>query len=410
MSVTVLCKYTIDDIGIIFEDGSTATILSNNISSIFIEKDYHENFLPIMAINTTINPKLQAKIRQNHATVKCKVKINRFLVRNNQDMGNKKFLKPYIDDVFNLNIDDISPIRESLDDKMTGYDQSPQKDSTNLTLYLFKQVHIDKNKQPLNFILNNATIAETFVYGCTEVGIDKLLLSDPDNSTIYPQIIIPANTLQGMTEYLQNVYGIFSKGYMLFHDFDILYFINRYLRCTAYRPGEMRRVYIHVSEKDTPEYTDLGGWEDTNANTYHFNTNAKPSITSKAKEIQDTLFDTLQVVNTYTGKVNRYKLNLPIKNTNSVHTLDDRYDNPMAIEAFKYSLEETNCIVDIALIEPDLGLLTPNKEFYLDMKFKNTIYNQYNKIYKLHKFTAMFQRTSGSEYLSCNAVCQLKSD
>ncbi len=410
MAVTLLCKYTIDDIGIIFEDGSTATILSNNISSIFIEKDYNENFLPILAINATISPKIQAKIRQNHSTVKCKVKVNRFLVRNSQDMGNKKFLKPYIDDVFNINIDDVSPIRESLDDKTPGYEQSPQKDATNLTLYLFKQAHIDKNKSKLNYIVNNATIAETFTYACSEVGIDKLLISDPDNNNIYPQILIPSFTLQGVADYLQKVYGIYSKGYMMFHDFDVLYFINRYLRCTAWRAGEMKRVYIHVNEKDTPEYTDLGGWSDDNANTYHFNTNAKPTITSKAKEIQDTLFDTLHVVNTWTGKVDMHKLNLPIKNTNSVHTLNDRYDNLMAIEAFKYSLEETNTIVDITLVEPDLEVLTPNKEFYLDMKFKNTAYKVYNKIYKLHKFTAAFQRTSGSEYLSCNAACQLKSD
>ena len=40
-----LCKYSIEDIIIIYEDGTTDTIPQDNIIYMYIEKDYFKNFL-----------------------------------------------------------------------------------------------------------------------------------------------------------------------------------------------------------------------------------------------------------------------------------------------------------------------------------------------------------------------------
>ncbi len=409
MPVSQLCKYSIDDIGVIFKDGSTATILKTNVTAIMIEKDYHNDFFPIFSVDVVLPSDLQVKIRDNNESVRCRVRLNRFLVRNDNDIGNKKYLKPYIDDVFQIALSDVSPVRSNLDKKVPGYDDSPQRDSSQLTLYLFKQGHIDRFKPKLNFILQSASVGETIIHAAHKVGVDKILISDPDNFETYDQIIMSPHTFKGLVEYLQNVYGIYKKGYMLFNDFDIMYMINKEIRCTAYRVGEAQRVYIHVAEKDTPHNSDIGGYTDDAAHTHHFNTNNKPTITSKSKEIQDTLFDTLTVVNSTKGTVATHKVNLGIPNKGSLEVLDNRYDNTMAVTSLLYSLEETNTVVDITLNEPDLDVLTPNKEFYLDLKLDNT-YRKYCKTYKLHKFMALMQRANGAEYFTCNAACQLKSD
>lgn len=401
-----LCKYTVEDIQVIFRDGSKELIPKNNVTNIIIQKTFNENFFPILNLKATMNKKLYNKILQNNDTVLFNVKISKFLIKNNTTVINKTFSKNIIDLMFSL-VTDGTPVEEhSLEENIPDIKTSPEKDSMEGDFFLFIKDHIHRYRKRFNFIARDTNMATVITYLAHMYNIKNLLMSDPENSQTYSEIPILPYTFIGQLEYLQKIYGIYNNGYTLFNDFDVVYLLNNSASCTALRYNEVERVYVNVADIDEHGRANVGCYYNKNNNSYNINVSKRPTIKNNEDEIKETLYDKIIFIDTANGSKITKDLNM--KTDGMVKIYDNRYSNNYAINEYVSSLNRSKISVFAVFNEIEFDLITPNKTYYFNLEADKTA-KKYSNIYKLNNAIINLYRDNKNEYFSCAVECNFKN-
>lgn len=385
-----LCKFKCEDIQVIFKDGSTDTILSMNISSFKIEKDFLKNFLPIFELQCTVNYDLYKRINKEE----CKFKLNFskfFIPSNNETTYDKRnlFLKNFIDNIFvNINDGDNTPDMTNDLGERNGKDlEKPnnfQKSQIELDLFLFLEEALEYTKLNNN-IFKDINILDTIMALATVTEQRKMMLALPDNRIKkYDTIPIPNDlTFLGAIEYLQSVYGIYDKSLIIFNDFDYLYILDKDVKCKAYRNSEIIKIYINYYEITDSKGNINGQYE--GSNYYEIASTEKPGIGNSSTQIKKFLGSSVSSINTKTGSTK----NIQNKDTK---ILDNKYNNSYAENSFKYDKTFVKTIhTKFKNIDPSIFKL--NKEFYFQFNTDNSKYLEYNGQYKLTYLNITFNKS-----------------
>lgn len=401
-NLLLACKVKIEDITIIFEDGSTNTIPSKNTFYMSIEKDYFNSFLPILNIKCLVNRQLYAKINKNQP--KFKVTVNKFFVPANSttfDKNSKTIMyKKFISDIFiNVNDLDSSPdLYESIANRqdLVGSNRNEmEQDNIEIDLLLFTQKSLSYRK--LNSkIFKDCNITSVILALSQLTGQNKMLLTYPDNRKVYndTSIIIPTNlTFLGAIKFIQAVYGIYNHGYVLFNDFDLLYLIDKQPKCTAYKKGEYKRVYMEFNNVVTESGNIYGQYTDNKNMRYMINCISAPNIITNSTTTNELLYDRIHASNTYNGKSQVKDIDMT-KSTSSKTTkvLDNKYNNNFIVNSSAFEIELNNYTLEIAFNEIDLDILTANKEYYLDIKIDKSEYKKLSGLFKITRLMAVYEK------------------
>lgn len=401
-----VCKTRADDITIIFEDGTISTIPSRNIYYYSIEKDFFNDFLPILNIKCLVTRDIYTKV--NKQVAKFKVSIKKFFINSDNTTFNKQdkniMYKRFIDNVFiNVNNTDssIDPSKALVDDiEKISERNELEKTTVELDLLLFTEESLNYRK--LNDkIFQDANMFNTILAlsQLTEQG--KLLITYPDNRELYKDndIIIPNNlTFIGCIKYLQSVYGIYNKGYILFRDYDRTYLIDKDLSCNAYAKGEYKRVYISFSQNNDPKGNVYGQYDNIMKRIYNINCINAPKIITNSTASNELLFDNLYVTNTYTGETNVTNVNMRNSSkTKTTKIVENKYNNDYIVNSSAYEITLNNYTITTTFNEADLDIFTPNKEYYLDNKMDIKEYRQLNGLMKLSRIMAIYEKTTSND-------------
>lgn len=112
----------------------------------------------------------------------------------------------------------IKPTNQNVDT------ESHHAQRVTVELQLMDNVAYEIRKIQVNGILTNATVKDAIFYAASLMGIKKTSVVPPDNTTVYANLTIPPMlSLTNLIDFLQNQYGVYSKGCEYYYWKDRLY-------------------------------------------------------------------------------------------------------------------------------------------------------------------------------------------
>lgn len=403
------CKIIANDITIIYENGETDTIDARNIESFSIEKDFFSDYLPVFYFKCLVDSDQYKKINSNVA--KFKIEIFKYFTPSSTDNtlnstnNNSVIKKKFINDIFiNVNnsdtlIDPSEEFKENIDKESERTEL--EKENIEIELLLF-QINALDYKKFNDKIFINTDVCHAIMALAQLTNQDKLLLSYPDNKQIYDNIVLPGNlTFLGGIKFMQSVYGIYNTDYLLFKDFDKTYLINKDTKCNAYVKNEYKRVYINYSDMSNQNGNIYGQEKDTKNKLWKINCINQPDIKTNDTGTNELSFNNLYTANTISGGYESNKINLTKQsNIENSKVIDNKYNNNFVVNSLLYNIELKNYEITLNFNEIDLDILTPNKEYYLNIDIPKVDYKKINGLIKLSKLIAVYQKQDDNSF-SC---------
>lgn len=409
-----LYNYTTNDITIIYSDGTTGIIKALNVTSINIEKDFDNDFFPIFNLNVALDVATYRKITGDK-NVQFRVSINKFAVKSTAEHvpSGIKYAEPVFSDVFyamtNETDNDQLTKLEGQANKTKGV-KSEDNFSRLLSLYLYKPHTLDVNNNPDSFIFGDADPMSVIVYLSDKFGVNKMMISSPDNTKKYPQIIIPGVKYTDMIKAMESIYGVYNKGSVLFYDFDNLFYISKdIVNNQALRSGEPSMVNIKFTEMGEGADRLAGSFLDSRMNRYYINSSSYPVIQDVGSYTQEVVFNNIEYVNTANGVNGKKSVKLNGRNIENKRLIDNKYSNMYAINSALYAIEESNYLLTVSLLNIDMTYMTPNKRYSLNFEFKDFENSKkYDGNYRLSKVIHTLSKNGNDQYLNCTSTCVLK--
>src|SRR5574344_223923 len=399
-------KIRVNDISVIFNDGSTETIPSLNIAYISINKDFFNSFLPIGNIKCLINYDLYLKIDIDKFEVPI---TNDTLDRVNDFYLYKKLFKGIF---ININNGDTTPnLNEKIANREYGTTDDTrnefEKDNIELYLLLFKESSLQYRKVN-NYVFSKCSMCSSILALLVLTQNEKILMTFPDNNKVYDNDIIIPNglTFIGAIKYLQNKYGLYNNDYLLFDDLDGMYLLDKSLECNAFRKGETKRVYINLQDLVDNEGITYGQYYDKKKLTMTINPASIPSISNNDMSTNQILYNKIIGIDKNTGKTNVIDLDLTNKSE------DDKpkilyYSNEYVLNSSIHSIQLNNYTIIINFNEIDISLFKPNKEFFISINVDK--YKKMSGLVKLSKVLAVYEKQDDDSF-KCMIRAEFKKD
>lgn len=363
-----LYKYSIEEC-VIDTGEDTIKLAPGFIQSFYIEKNYDDDYLPIVILTTLMGAWDYDRIVEARDKATFNLTIGMKL-----DLGDDIYENAgtYISDKFSiLPTDDTPFVDKKMHDSMincwTYGDYGDLSDMSNAyTFILAKRRDLDNTKQIINNIMTCNTILDAVVYSLKESGYDSnVLMSNPDNGTFYEELPLLPIPLINQLRYLSNYYGIYKEGLQLFFDIDRTYVIRKTAECTAYDDDEVLDVTIYSVDSAEGNNRTRGSYTD--------DINRQGHISSGMDQFE--LVNLNDTASQYNGN-NSLIINnsgesqvTPIIETDdgatSFNIITTSSHNPFISEERHLRLKERNCLATICTTSCDLRLLAPNRCYHL---------------------------------------------
>jgi hypothetical protein len=399
-------RYNIESFDILFTNEDPVHIETNHINGIIMEKDYVNNYFPILKITLVIPPKLYFKILKNKLDVKFRFRLQKFLYDQNEEF---QFKKDIINDVFCLFMDEDTPFLEEKQYELTKQEDestSPLELNNEYSFYLFKEDDLLKSKKIINSIISSATMTETITYCFSIANIKKVLMSALDNKTKFEQIILPPMTLLGNLLFLEQQFGFFKTKMILFFDFDCIYLIDTSSKCKAWRDEEYKQTVFTVKEYTTPDILSTGCVNDVDEKKTYINIPPKSLSIVNLSVINDQIDgNNLMIINPNDGTVQTIVPETKQRGDGTYKIMVNNIGNEFSNNVAKSIKKENDTVINISINDYDYDSITPNKEFLFI--FENQGINANLKgNYKINNATTVFIKQGN--YFTIQSNCNFK--
>lgn len=367
-------RYYIDDIDVVVPGKDLTVIPASNIESITIDRVY-DRLLPILNILVSVNVDTYTLIMNNYDKIIFNINIYTSDTQSEQDDDGEYFyfktanirsqFRPIIENVNPMMSKDIAKGTVPEDANVPkGEDYIP------LNLYLFNEEHLRKYRRLLNVVLQDTNITSVLYYVLNYFDMKNVLMSKPDNTKKYDQILIPPYNFLGIINYLQKVYGIYNNGYILFQDYDTLYLVDKKAECNTYREKEYKRIHFNIVDSSNPDAVMMTGFsEDKDTQTCIINVPGSISIANKSVNEKDKRFNEMIIVDSKQKTITTKDINLKgygeYKTPKIFH---NNYSNPYIENSIKNEMEEGNNIFTFSIDDINMSLLTVNKEYVINFE------------------------------------------
>lgn len=372
------------------------------IRDLSIEKDYENNLFPLLRVVVITTQAQYRQILQNRENVKFKFRLQKYS-RMLHDPNTESMKSDYINGTFVIFTDDDTPdmsenvvkLKAETDDVEGQY--LPQ-DDYEAEFYLFREDYVKKARTLCHGLLN-CNLETAVAWLCTKAGIDRLMMAKMDNRESYSPLIIPQQSFIDCINFLDNWYGFYKNGSIIFFDFDCLYLLNYTSKTTTWAAGEVTEGVIFILDeiKSEEQYSIQLIREN---DVKHYVTTGHNFIEiMDMSSVQDVLSGTNITVLDSSGSTSRTAGNG--LNTKVLRASDPTYEDTI----YAARMETSKKVVNIALGSIDLAIVSPNKKF--NLVFENTKLNSsYGGWYKMMKIVSTF--TKEGEYFTVSNAAMFK--
>lgn len=390
-------KYEFDDAVITTVDG-TVNVPKENITALYIEKDFDNAFLPITRLTVMLTQDVVYAIRKSHTSAKIRLGVKKFRSSDDQkETSTNKMLSSYMGPFeFEIYETDMTPFlvsdiaeREQKEMIGTGVEKKrPEDDNSPTNLYLICKGHSTYYRTLTNDIWRDDkggctyTMSDAVAHTLGNVGVPtKVLMTIPDNQKTYKEVLILPYNLLGMIKYLQRDYGLYNKGYFVFQDFDMLYILDQSIgeRKVFLDPREVTKTKIDMlrTAEDINIYYGCFTFEDK----YHFiNCLKMPTVLDQnidTKNLAFTAFHSASELKSGSTLVNADADTYEKKK--SFKVISNRNGNEYVNNSLRHRIEIGNRVVQCILEEIDLTMIKPYFQYELvfDKQFGGSISGMY---------------------------------
>ena len=257
-------RYSTKELNLLIPGEKTIKIPKERLKGFEIIHDYEINMFPIFRIEIVLEPSLYYKIIKFKDKVKFHLRIQSYYT--NQDSEEKSLKRDFINDTFDLILDDNSEDMDtSAREKEAKHDftkikatdeNDPSKLNNKFEFFLFKSDTMVGMHRNVNDILHFVTVTDALAYVLSIADVKNVVMTPAHNTRNYNQLVIPPLTCTKAIAFIDTYYGIYRTGSMIYFDHDYSYILSYDGSCTAYRTNEIVRTNIIVPKKPSNHSTE----------------------------------------------------------------------------------------------------------------------------------------------------------
>lgn len=401
-------RYRVKEFYLLF-DKEEKKLTNASLISLMIVNDFIGSFFPIIQLKMNASSTLYYKILKQKNSVRFKIRIQKYTVKNGQNESEKSLYTDYIDEVFQLILDDddedlYSDVRK-LNNGDGQTDEDLKEQSNVVEFFLFKSSLIKASKKLTNKMLVDSNVTDAIVYIMNKIGITNLLMSKADNGTIYHELQIPPLNANRALSYLDSFYGIHKTGSILFFGLRNSYVIRYEGKCSVYRKKEVKLTTVLIPKAGTAlsqNCCSLNKKGDKNSSYIIADfDNVKFSNESTSNNLLTG--DDVQVIDSETGDIDdSSKVNGTNKKIIENKGLSKYYKS-----AYLKNTNSLDSVITVNFSDFDLDTILPHKKFNMIFEDKK-LSLKYKGSYILGKTEIALLKEG--DYLSANAICTFYSD
>ena len=356
----MICKFKITSPVLITKKDSY-TIDPRNIKSMMVIKKYESHFLPITKVTVIMPTSTYDDLIDSDEP---KLSFGLAMVKEQNEIRKIK-------GTFSILVDDLM----KTDKRVNKEDNN--SDMVEVILPIFKEGHLNTYRKHINRVLSSATPLQMMGVSICERGFSNVIMTPPHNTASYSDYIVTPGTFLKDVEMIQNRYGIYNNGYILFQDWDYLYILDK----KDLQPiPTITQVKTLVLEGDSTSNNNIGSeietpmlktqitWDETNIR----------NLNKKNKEIYG---DGIIVSNVNEGGVEKNTFDVKGSSSGKNFKFYESYiNNSIAAKAIGKGLEQNNVAITLQYQCVDFTLMTPEKTWIMefqDLDFQSKFGGEY---------------------------------
>ena len=411
--------YVVKDIQVLLPDGEENLIIEKNrFMGLDVEDNYEENYFPLIKITLVINSETYYKILKYKNECKFYLRIHKKYMKNEDKTkmsSEQKFLLDTFDLITDENTDDML---NALKEKISSDNYKKRKsegnvldetDNNRVSFYLFKS-SIAGTKTNVNKILANANVSDAIAYLMSVAKIKNVLMSQPDNTKVYEELMIPYQSVLKSLGFLDTYYGLYKSGSIIYFGVDYTYIIPYNGKCSVTSTSDKStNTNVVIPKSSNTLYSGkLGSVKRKNdESNYVIGDSTSINIMNKSISNNYLYANDIEVVDSYDENTETSKSNAKSKTENFVKVFQNKTENEFIGDMYTAQTNAKSDIISIRLQNFDVSAFTPNKQF--NVIFEDSKYTKkYNGKYILAGMSYSMN-SEGNELLINGTIVLRKS-
>jgi hypothetical protein len=413
-----LCKYQVSNL-VIMKNSEKITMDHSNILSIEYMNDYEFNIMALLKVSLRIDIRRKLWILKNKKDILVKLELNKIgmdtenekYITSSEKVWNQEFAMYFNDEDESIDIETMESrinLNEGKDFQSNNMEGENYFESQNtLDIYLVLPELMKGSRYSFNKVYTKNTLQNIIGHMLTQSGHKHVLMSKFENDEIYQELLLPINPVYKNLIYLDQYYGLYKNGAIIYYDVDVLYILNANGKLTAKRQDEWTETTFLISKisNSTPgngmvrkegEKIFYPTVSDMDVNPQNFAISKNAGLGSSAKIV---VTDTIDV------EVHDADQSFIDQRNENVTFIKDK--NKFTGDVVKARMEENECILYISGNNLDIKAFTPNKIFKVvfDDPGKHKAYGKHN--YRL-AYSYHFLKLESEGYMTASHRIVLK--
>lgn len=362
-------KYKIESCSVDIGEDEPIKIEPGMIQSFYIEKNYDNDYLPIFILNTLMGAYIYQKITNAKDYATITLTINLLIDRGDNNYENAG---TYLSDAFTILPTENNPFidKKTYDNMVSGstYGEGTvaMTDMTNsYSFILARKADLASTKNIVNNVITKGTMLTAATYAMQQSGCSNVLMTNPDNGTMYDELLLLPVPLINQLKYLNSYYGFYKEGAQIFFDFDRTYFIRKNAACTAYDDTEIKDVTIFAYDNSNGNEYGKGSHIDDLSRMGYINSGIDQfKVNDLSTTSAQYLGNNSTIINN-SGDVSTTSKNTTEGDATTFNIITTSSHNNYITDERQLRLTELKCVVSVTTSNCDLRILTPNRCYHV---------------------------------------------
>lgn len=421
------CKYRVENF-ILMRGNEHVRLDASNILSIEYANDYEFNIRAMIKVCLRIDIRRKLWILKHKREITVKFELSKIgmdmeselFITNPQTVWNGVFAAYFNDEDESIDLITMEQrinMNESSQNSISVLNEENYFETQNtIDFYLFQPNAINASNTKFNGVFTKDILQNCVARILTATNHKNVLMSPFENDEVYEELIVPALPAYKALIYLDQYYGFYKTGALIYYDVDTTYILNTNGKMTAKRNNESISTCLYVTSMDNSQpgngmfkyrsdYRNYCGKYRINyISVNESNVNSqKPSIGKNETVGSEAKFVISDDITVDIGSANQSTMN----QRNETIAYIRKADNKFVANISKARMEENECILYFNGENIDMNALRPNKVFQVVFEDagKNQVYGNYK--YRLAFSYHCLVITSG-EYMDSSHQMVLK--
>lgn len=379
------------------------------ISNFMIEKDFQFDYFPIFKLTCHFEPLLMEKIVKNRAKVTFHVRLQK--KPSNSNNLKEMPAKDVFNKTFAVFMEDASPFFNKRNylmyyggKEVKPSNMHPRDFGSPTDFYLFPEKELTASKKMSNIIFGSTNMTDAIVYVLGSAGFSNILMAPLDNSGSYKQVILPNYTSLETLEYLENVYGFYNDGSMIFFDYDRGYVIPSNVQCKAWVKQEYKEVVMINKAANNPTVMPQGSLEYSKEKKFIINVPPRAITINSASIIGDHISgNKIEALDNRSGSITTAAGKTQQRGSGNTRMVINKYGNKFVVNAMAKARTAGEKLATINLMNHDIDIFKPNRSYKLIFE-QGSLNSDAGGQYMLTKLICSFEKAGHDTFTLNSAV------